>query len=308
MKRNRTIVPLVLCLLGAALAPLPAEAASDLERAREAFATAEWRQAADSYAQALAGAAEESGNDWFQYGFALYFLERDEEALEAYEQARTRGFESARLLGTSAIALARLGRRDDALETLRAAVEAGMPVTRIVGDAALETLASDPRHAEIVRLAEDRTYPCKRDPQRRQFDFWAGDWDVYANGVLTGRNRISIEHQGCVLVERYETVNGAFTGTSFNYLDGETGRWHQLWIAQGGTVTRYEGGFEDGAMRLEGFSSPASGARQRVRMTFTPQPNGDVRQLIESYSHDSGEWSVGFDGTYVRREDEGEDS
>jgi hypothetical protein len=53
-------------------------------------------------------------------------------------------------------------------------------------------------------------------------------------------------------------------------------------------------------MVLEGETSKAGGKPVRHRITFTPNPDGAVRQLWET-SDEKGQWSTVFDGLYSRK-------
>ena len=88
-----------------------------------------------------------------------------------------------------------------------------------------------------------------------------------------------------------------------NYYDNVTGRWRQLWVATNYSID-IEGGLnESGAMVLVGELHNYRPAQSvPFRGTWTPQPDGDVRQLFEQQDPDSGEWSVWFDGRYTRSE------
>ena len=80
----------------------------------------------------------------------------------------------------------------------------------------------------------------------RQFDFWLGDWNVYApDGKLAGVNSISSEYEGCVLHERYSTDRG-FSGESLNAYDPVRKVWHQTWVDSSGTLLLLEGGLRFG--------------------------------------------------------------
>ena len=141
--------------------------------------------------------------------------------------------------------------------------------------------------------------PCD-SPQHRAFDFWIGDWDVSGpKGKLAGHNKIKREHGGCVLHERYTTPSG-FTGESLNTYDASREVWHQTWTDNGGTLLVIEGGMRDGKMVLEGQGLGPDGKRSLQRISWTPNPDGTVRQLGESQGAD-GAWSVVFDGRYTRK-------
>jgi hypothetical protein len=62
-----------------------------------------------------------------------------------------------------------------------------------------------------------------------------------------------------------------------------------------------EGGYVDGAMRLEGpLQYLAQGKTTTLRGTWTALPDGRVRQLFEE-SEDAGKtWVPWFDGYYTR--------
>jgi len=132
------------------------------------------------------------------------------------------------------------------------------------------------------------------------FDFWLGEWDVRTpDGKLAGTNRIEREYGGCVLHERYGTPRG-YSGESLNIYDASRKVWHQTWVDSTGTLLLLEGGVRDGRMVLEGQTSTADGPATRHRITWTPNPDGSVRQFWES-TDAKGEWSTAFDGRYTRK-------
>lgn len=143
--------------------------------------------------------------------------------------------------------------------------------------------------------------PCT-DPERRAFDFWLGEWDVFnPQGQKAGANRIESILNGCALLENWTGSRGG-AGKSLNFFNAATRRWEQLWVADAGGVHKYTGEFKDGAMRFEhGEHIQPGGARVRGRMTLTPLEDGRVRQLIEQSKDEGKTWTVWFDGTYVRR-------
>jgi hypothetical protein len=134
----------------------------------------------------------------------------------------------------------------------------------------------------------------------RQFDFWAGEWDVHdAAGKLQGRNRITIEERGCVVVEHWRSVNGG-TGQSVNYYDPAADRWKQRWVGIG-TVLEMEGSFEGEAMILEGpLQYLAEKRTTLLRGTWTKLPDGRVRQQFVESDDGGKTWKPWFDGYYTR--------
>lgn len=137
-------------------------------------------------------------------------------------------------------------------------------------------------------------------PEYRQFDFWLGEWEVRnREGRVAGVNRIEREYGGCVVHERYRAESG-YSGESLNIFDAGRGVWHQTWVDTAGTLLRLEGGLRDGAMVLEGRTRAADGRVVRHRITWTPNEDGNVRQLWESTDAE-GAWTTTFDGRYTRR-------
>ncbi len=147
--------------------------------------------------------------------------------------------------------------------------------------------------------AQSPPAPCTA-AEHRAFDFWIGEWNVYgANGKLAGTNSIKREIGDCILHERYDTGRG-YSGESFNIYDQPRKVWHQTWVDSSGLLLVLEGGPRDGKMVLEGHTTGADGTKTMHRITWTPNPDGSVRQLWES-TGPSGDWAVAFDGKYTRK-------
>lgn len=132
----------------------------------------------------------------------------------------------------------------------------------------------------------------------RQFDFWVGDWSVLVAGQVAGENRIERILNGCALLENW-SGKGGMNGKSLNFYDRRRDMWHQTWIDDRGGALHLDGRFADGKMVLEGRAD-AKGKTLRHRITWTPLPAGELRQLWET-SEDGTTWSVAFDGHYKRK-------
>lgn len=133
------------------------------------------------------------------------------------------------------------------------------------------------------------------------FDFWVGEWDVVnqADGTLAGTNVITPELGGRVLVERYSTPRG-FAGMSLNGYDQSAGCWHQCWMDSTGGVLDLYGGLVGIEMVMKGTSSDEDGEAIHERITWTPNPDGSVRQHWERSAGGDAEWVTVFDGLYRR--------
>ena len=142
----------------------------------------------------------------------------------------------------------------------------------------------------------------------QQFDFWLGDWDVVPNGKpapapgQAGRNIITKEYDGCVVLERWE--GSGLKGSSFNIYDRARGEWVQTWVDSAGGLHHYRGRLQDGNMVFFGEVPlpPAAkfAGRRTVRLSFVKLGPDKVRQLSESLMAD-GTWTVNYDLLYTRR-------
>lgn len=128
-------------------------------------------------------------------------------------------------------------------------------------------------------------------PEHRQFDFWVGEWQVYVNGNHAGSNRIVPTPSNCVNVENWMSRTLS-TGLSFNFYDRAMKKWRQVWVAPG-SVLRLAGTFDGPVLRFEGQRGTT-----HTKLSFTPNPDGTVRQLWEQSTDSGATWSVAFDGHY----------
>lgn len=136
--------------------------------------------------------------------------------------------------------------------------------------------------------------------EHRQFDFWVGDWNVTVQGNQAGTNDVTLEEQGCVLHEHWVGSRGG-TGQSFNFYDRVEGKWHQVWVDNGGNYLHLTGSYADGQMRLAGTAPGPDGAPQPQRLTFFRNADGTVRQLWETSADGGRQWQVAFDGVYRKK-------
>jgi hypothetical protein len=146
-----------------------------------------------------------------------------------------------------------------------------------------------------------RPTPCS-SPEHRQFDFWVGEWDVASvDRQVTGRDTITREHGGCVVVERF-TGAGGFTGSSYNVYEPATRRWHQIWVDSSGTLLQLSGGLQGAAMVLEGPVPNAGGTSTHHQLRIEPLADGRVRHQWRTTNDGGKTWRYVFDGTLVRRD------
>ena len=129
-------------------------------------------------------------------------------------------------------------------------------------------------------------------PAYRQFDFWAGDWDVFDLGspIRVARARVDLILDGCVLREDYQGADG-HKGQSFTIYDGTRKVWHQSWVTNRGELLVIEGRMEGGTMVLSG-EDRAKGAL--IRGQWKPG-NGNVRETAMTSTDDGKTWTPWFD-------------
>jgi hypothetical protein len=145
---------------------------------------------------------------------------------------------------------------------------------------------------------------CETAERFGDFDFWIGEWNVYSNDekrTFQGTNSITKHHKNCLIMESWTSAQGG-TGSSMNYYDAVEDQWRQLWVARGYSID-YTGGLDgSGSMLLTGKINYYKTAKQHAfRGRWTPNADGSVRQFFEQKDLESGEWTVWFDGLYVRR-------
>jgi len=148
--------------------------------------------------------------------------------------------------------------------------------------------------------------PCSSEPYRA-FDFWLGEWTVYTlnidgtRGKEAGENSITSEENGCLLVERWTSINGG-TGQSYNFFDPGTNKWRQVWVSDTVTIN-YDGELnEAGEMVLEGTISYRNGTTAVFKGVWTPLTDGSVKQHFEQFDAQKQEWNAWFTGLYLRKE------
>lgn len=150
--------------------------------------------------------------------------------------------------------------------------------------------------------AQSQTPPPCEGEHYRDFDFWIGEWRVAdLAGTYQGRNLITAEEGGCLLVERWTSAQGT-TGQSYNYYNPGTDEWRQIWVS-GSIVIDYTGGLTDtGSMKLVGAITTRDGVSAPFTGEWTVNADGTVTQHFEQQDTETGEWAVWFTGVYTREE------
>lgn len=147
--------------------------------------------------------------------------------------------------------------------------------------------------------------PCMA-PEFGQFDFWVGEWDVFPKGKdnQVAHSKIEKLYAGCAIRENWMPLKGP-GGGSLNGYNPATKRWHQTWIGAAPGHVEFDGGFVGGKMVLTGMWAGVNGPGQDalIRMSYTLQPDGSVRQHGEQSTDHGLTWSTNFDFIYKKRKE-----
>lgn len=135
----------------------------------------------------------------------------------------------------------------------------------------------------------------------KSFDFWVGKWVVTnPDGSPAGTNLIEKKQDNCVIMENWTSAQAGYTGTSYNFFNGQTGKWEQIWIDNQGQSLHMRGNREANQMIMKtDWQTDRSGNSFYHRITWTLNDDGTVRQLWETIN-DNKQVTISFDGLYKR--------
>lgn len=157
----------------------------------------------------------------------------------------------------------------------------------------------------LTSFAQGRTSPCKTDPVYRQFDFWAGTWEVFGkNGKKAGDSKIEIILDSCVVLENWTSANGGYAGKSFNSYNARTGQWQQNWVDNmAGSIEYVKGGLENNVMVF--YTAPYNHSKDTIairKLSFHSLSKQKVRQHSEISKDGQKTWVTEYDLEYRRKE------
>ena len=134
--------------------------------------------------------------------------------------------------------------------------------------------------------------PCG-DPEYHRLDFWVGRWDVYPTGKDKMVAHSLIEKvYGCGIRENWMPLSNQPGGSLSIYVPAEK-HWEQFWIDSGGSRAFFTGGWNGKAMVITGkWGGPL------VRMSYSKNADGSVRQFGEQSTDEGKTWKPNFDFTY----------
>ncbi|WP_298304793.1 hypothetical protein [uncultured Erythrobacter sp.] len=148
--------------------------------------------------------------------------------------------------------------------------------------------------------------PCESEAHAG-FDLWVGEWNVFPNGsdAQVANSRIEKLSGGCTIREQWMPFQGA-GGISLSAVNHNSGRWEQTWVGSDGKRVDFEGGVVDGKMVLMGYWDDIGGpgVDALVRMTYSREEDGSVRQHGEASTDHGLSWQTSFDLIYRPKEND----
>jgi hypothetical protein len=153
--------------------------------------------------------------------------------------------------------------------------------------------------AFLLVQAQPAPPPACTAAEHRQFDFWIGEWTVTPTGKdkIVATSLIEKLYGGCAIRENWMPLAGTAGGSLNNYYEG---RWRQTWVDAANSRVDFVGGLVDGKMVLAGLWKGVLGPGKDalIRMTYSKNADGSVRQHGEQSTDAGKTWSTNFDFTY----------
>lgn len=153
--------------------------------------------------------------------------------------------------------------------------------------------------ALLMTMQTLQVTPCT-SPAHQAFDFWIGDWDVFAAGAAQSSAHVVVEPilDGCVLRERYQDATG-LRGESFSSYDPSRGDWQQTWVTNRGQLLVIRGKAQGRDLVFAGAVKTATG-EDLVRATWAPV-GATVRETADTSSDGGKTWKPWFDLSFRKR-------
>ena len=284
-------------LLGGGTATVGAQRSAIQQTADSLFSQQKWTAAEATYASVTA-AEPSNGAAWSNLGESRLQQRELDGAIAAFAKAEGLRFRPFLNIVNQARAFAEKGDDARVMSLLQRVIDGGAGgslKSLILGATAFARYAHDPRWEKLVSQMK----ACTAAPFR-QFDFWVGDWDVYAGGAVAGHNLVTLEQDGCLLVEHWTSNPAGQTGTSFNYYDIRDKLWHQLYIDNSGNAGAFPamaGSLVDGKMVL--FTEDTN--NKLSRWTWYVMEPGKVKQMAELSTDHGQTWQVTWNSEYVKK-------
>ena len=279
----------------------------EMKKADSLYFAQDWVNAKKAYESVLTDTSR-NGIAWNRLGFANYSTGNYKAALNDYGKALAAKPASpvkASVYSHMARIYALEDKKSEALGNIDSAAAYGYLVF-----AELDSLKdfNSIRNDDGFKKLREKVYlaanPCMADPRAREFDFWAGRWDVYASGtnILVGHSLVEVVSGGCALLENWASLGNVSTGKSLNFIDNAGDMWRQCWVGSFPKSKQdfVNGVYKDGAMRFTYSAADAQGRTITGRFIFFNEGPDKVRQLNETSADGGKTWVTSYDFTYIR--------
>ena len=278
----------------------PAAAIAD-----KAYSEHKWSSAESQYQQ-LTDQDPENARYWYRLGVSARANLHYALALQAFQRAKMRGAGKGLASSLSDYELASTyaasGDAPHAFDALKASADAGFSQPgRLENDTEWNTLRSDPRFTNLLKLVHKNAAPCD-EPEFHQFDFWLGDWDVFSasGGPQQGGSHISAAMDGCVVWENWTSASSSYFGKSYNTYNINLHRWEQYWVDNAAGVIFFHGNLNNGVMDYWTDEIPQpNGQKLQRHLQFIPLAPGKVRQFSQASVDGGKTWSTEYDFLYI---------
>ncbi len=290
---------LIFSFLLSATAPLIGQGSGHptLQRADSLFFALDYKNAQPLYEKLLMDTSHDALH-LNRLGFTLYSNGNYAAAEKVFKRALAAGAAG----GLKASILSRLarinsakGQDKEAMDEIDSAISLGyINYHELDSVVDFNKLRSNARFKQLRDKIYNSLYPCANDPHSREFDFWIGEWQVYATGTnnYAGHSLIQKVSGGCALLENWQSA--VSEGKSLNFVDDSTNKWKQVWVGSYpmGKQDFINGEYKDSAMHFTFETRDAQGHKQIGRFIFYNQGPDQVRQFNET-SSDRGKTTVG---------------
>lgn len=265
-------------------------------KAGQAMRDGEWNVAADAFTKIVA-ADPRHGRATFYLGYALHNAKRFEEAIVYHQRATRFSAYAATAKYNWACALARLGKKDAAIDKLKESIDFGfVHPTDIKMDDELKSLHG---HADFEELRQ-RAMPASQKAMYRQMDFLLGEWEVFDdNGKRIATSSVDWIGDSQIISEKQKLKDGR-TSNGLSQFEVEKQKWIRTWIDSNGATVQYEGSMTADGLKLVGRAYQRDGSSSLYRVLFTPEGNGVVQRQLSESTDGGIEWTDIGSSTYRR--------
>jgi tetratricopeptide (TPR) repeat protein len=278
-----------------------------MKKADSLYFTRNWEQAKAIYIKLL-GDTSHNNIAWNRLGFSNYNTGNYDAAMKCYQKA----LENKPIVPVRASAYSRMARinalqnkPEQAYTNIDSALASGysaFPELDTLKD--FDNVRGSEKFKQLRTAVYNFAFPCMANAHAREFDFWAGEWNVFVTGTNTvaGHSVIQVIAGGCAILENWTSNNGFNNGKSINFIDPVTNKWKQSWAgAYANGIQEFTNGeYKDGAMRFTFETTTPQNQKLIGRFIFFNQGIGKVRQFNETSADNGKTWTTSYDFTYIR--------